>query len=150
VHAPETLPAANLLVKMQRERRHFAVVLDEFGGTAGIVTLEDLLEALVGEISDEDDGEVVVTPGGAAVLEVGGSEPLSLLVDRFGIVIPDAGATTIAGVLVEKLGRIPISGERFSFAGIEVDVLDATPTRISRMLIRQLTTQTIELDRESE
>jgi putative hemolysin len=147
-HAPESRPAADLLVDMQRERRHFAVVLDEFGGTAGIVTLENLLEALVGEISDEDEAEVVPEAAAPEWLEVDGAETGKKVAEHFGVVLPDTTATSFAGLLVERLGRIPRVGERFRVAGLDVDVLGATPARIERLVVRPRTPAAIPLDRE--
>lgn len=148
VHAPESRSAADLLVDMQRERRHFAVVLDEFGGTAGIVTLENLLEALVGEITDEDDAEVPPAPALAELLELDGTAPAEQVADHFGVTLPEVGATTFAGLLVERLGRIPQVGERFRVAGLDVDVVAATPSRVERLVVRPRTPAPVPLDRE--
>jgi CBS domain containing-hemolysin-like protein len=149
VHAPESRNAADLLVDMQRERRHFAVVLDEFGGTAGIVTLENLLEALVGEITDEDDA---LEPAPAALpelLEVDGADPATEVADHFGVTLPEAVATSFAGLLVERLGRIPRVGERFRIATLDIDVVAATPARVERMVVRRRTPAAVPLDPES-
>jgi putative hemolysin len=122
---------------MQRERRHFGVVLDEFGGTLGIVTLEDLLEELVGEIFDEHDEEVRVEPaGGPAIFETDGNIPPQAIEERFGVSLPSGRSTTVAGLLIEWAGRIPSAGERFSVRGLEFDVVQASPTRIERLIIR--------------
>jgi CBS domain containing-hemolysin-like protein len=146
-YAPESRPAADALLDMQRERRHFAVVLDEFGGTAGIVTLEDLLEALVGEISDEDDAEIVAPAVRAEMLEIDGSVGVSEVAEQFGVDLKAADATSFAGLLVERLGRIPLTGERFRLTGLDVDVVHATPTRVERLLLRRGTQPRIDLDR---
>lgn len=148
-HAPESRTAADLLVDMQRERRHFAVVLDEFGGTAGIVTMENLLEALVGEIADEDDAEAPAATGGPDVLEVDGAEAAHRVAERFGVTLPAVGATSFAGMLVERLGRIPVVGERFRIGHLDVDVVAATPVRVERLLVRPRTPAAVPLDRES-
>lgn len=147
-HAPESRSAADLLVDMQRERRHFAVVLDEFGGTAGIVTLENLLEALVGEISDEDDPEALPAAAAPEWLEVDGAEPGDKVAEHFAVTLPETTATSFAGLLVERLGRIPRIGERFRIAGLDVDVLAANPSRIERLIIRPRTPAAVPLDRE--
>jgi CBS domain containing-hemolysin-like protein len=144
--APESRPAADLLVDMQRERRHFAVVLDEFGGTAGIVTLENLLEALVGEISDEDDAEAVPEVGVPEWLEVDGTEAGESVAEFFGVAWPETAATSFAGLLVERLGRIPRVGERFRVAGLDVDITKASPARIEQMVVRPRTPAAVPLD----
>jgi CBS domain containing-hemolysin-like protein len=148
-HTPFTRSCGDLLLGMQRERRHLAVVLDEYGGTQGIVTLEDLLTALVGEIFDEDDG----VEGAAAVVvanevfETDGSASLDAIAARFGIALPDSTAATVAGLLAELAGRIPQAGERFALRGLEFDVVKATPARLERVLVRPGPISTVTLDR---
>jgi CBS domain containing-hemolysin-like protein len=135
--APASRTCGDLLVDMQRERRHLAIVLDEFGGTLGIVTLEDLLEELVGEIFDEhDEGVRSAGAGPAPMLETDGAAPASAIAESFGITLPPGAATTIGGLLAERAGRIPNAGERFTMLGLEFDVLQASPTRIERLLVR--------------
>ena len=136
--APAGRPCGDVLLDMQRERRHLAVVLDEFGGTLGIVTLEDLLQAMVGEIVDED----VPPPPAAAsdspdLLELEGSTPLVELEERFGVTFPPGQAHTVGGRLAELAGRFPKPGERFLIRGLELDVLVATATRVERLLVRR-------------
>jgi CBS domain containing-hemolysin-like protein len=134
---PASRNCGDLLLDMQRERRHLAVVLDEFGGTLGIATLEDLLEELVGEIFDEHDEEV--RPAQAAVsalFETDGNVSIQAIEERFGVSLPPGRSTTAGGLLVEWVGRIPNAGERFLVHGLEFDVLQASPTRIERLLIR--------------
>ncbi len=134
---PASRNCGDLLLDMQRERRHLAVVLDEFGGTLGIVTLEDLLEELVGEIFDEHDEEVRVQPAsGPAIFETDGNVPPQAIEERLGVSLPAGRSTTVAGLLIEWAGRIPSAGERFTVRGLEFDVVQASPTRIERMIIR--------------
>jgi putative hemolysin len=134
---PASRTCGDLLLDMQRERRHLAVVIDEFGGTLGIATLEDLLEELVGEIFDEHDEEVRdQVPGGPAILETDGNLSRTAIEERFGVTLPAGRSTTVAGLLAEWAGRIPNAGERFLVRGLEFDVVQASPTRIERLLIR--------------
>ena len=136
--APATRACGDLLLDMQRERRHLGIVIDEFGGTLGIVTLEDLLEELVGEIFDEhDDAEVELPAAPVSVLEVDGAASATAIAERFDVTLPVGAATSLGGLVAELAGRIPGSGERFVIAGLEVDVLHATPARIERMLVRR-------------
>jgi CBS domain containing-hemolysin-like protein len=138
---PASRTCGDLLLDMQRERRHLAVVLDEFGGTLGIATLEDLLEELVGEIFDEHDEEVrSEPPGGPTVFETDGNLPPEALEERFGVALPRGRSTTVAGLVVEWAGRIPNPGERFLVRGLEVDVIEASPTRIERLIVRSADT----------
>jgi CBS domain containing-hemolysin-like protein len=134
---PASRSCGDLLLDMQRERRHFAVVLDEFGGTLGIATLEDLLEELVGEIFDEHDEEVQpAAPATPMVFESDGNLSIEALEERFGVTLPSTRTTTVGGLLVELAGRIPNPGERFALGGLEFDVVQASLTRIERLLIR--------------
>jgi len=135
--APASRSCGDLLLDMQRERRHLAVLLDEFGGTLGIATLEDLLEELVGEIFDEhDEGVQAPAAGSATVFETDGTTPASAVSERFGVTLPSGQASTIGGLVAELAGRIPNAGERFTLLGLEFDVVQASPTRIERLLIR--------------
>jgi len=144
--APGGRPCGEVLLDMQRERRHLAVVLDEFGGTLGIVTLEDLLESLVGEIFDEFEGEAPSGgPPGPQVFETDGATSLSELSDRFETRFPGVRTSTAGGLLTELAGRIPQAGERFLVGDIEFEVLQSTPTRIERVLVRRGSLQPIVL-----
>ena len=135
--SPASRPCGDLLLDMQRERRHLAVVLDEFGGTLGIVTFEDLLEELVGEIFDEHDAGARSMPATPpSVLEADGTTPVAAIEARFGVTLPKVTTSTVAGVLTELAGRIPNSGERFVVRDLEFDVVQASPSRIERVLIR--------------
>ncbi|HXG44844.1 MAG TPA: hemolysin family protein [Gemmatimonadales bacterium] len=136
--APASRACGDLLLDMQRERRHLAVVVDEYGGTAGIVTLEDLLEELVGEIYDEFDEGVRPAPAAGPVLfEADGATPVSAIEERFEIDLPRAKTSTVGGLLAELAGRIPVAGERFLVHGLEFEILQASLTRIERVLIRR-------------
>ena len=151
--APASRSCVDLLLDMQRERRHLAVVLDEFGGTLGIATLEDLLEELVGEIFDEhDEQQGVAGPSGveAALFETDGSTPLSTLEERFGVSLAGARSKTIGGLLTELAGRIPRPGERFVIRDLEFDVLEATPARLQRVLIRPGPVRAVRLMKETQ
>jgi CBS domain containing-hemolysin-like protein len=136
-NAPASRTCGNLLLDMQRERRHLAVVLDEFGGTLGIVTLEDLLEELVGEIFDEFDVPAPQGGGGPILFEADGALPISAIEDRFEQSLPTARTSTAGGLLTELAGRIPGAGDRFLVRGLEFEVLQASPTRVERVLIRR-------------
>lgn len=143
--APEGRSCADLLVDMQRERRHMTVVIDEFGGTLGLVTLEDLLELMVGEIFDEDSPpppQQVAAPG---LLEADGATPIDEIEERLGVEFPPGHAVSLAGRLVEQVGRIPLAGERFLLGAVEVDVITATPLRVERVVVRRRPPVTITL-----
>jgi CBS domain containing-hemolysin-like protein len=137
-NAPASRTCGNLLLDMQRERRHLAVVLDEFGGTLGIVTFEDLLEQLVGEVFDEDEGTTAqAARSGPILFEADGALPIAAIEERFEQSLPSAETSTAGGLLAELAGRIPLAGERFLIRGLEFEVLQASPTRVERVLIRR-------------
>jgi magnesium and cobalt exporter, CNNM family len=143
---PGSRSCGDLLLDMQRERRHLAVVLDEFGGTLGIATLEDLLEELVGEIFDEHDEEVQAAPAATpTIFETDGNLSLEAIEERFSVTLPSSRSTTVGGLLVELAGRIPNAGERFTLGSLEFDVVQASPTRVERLLIRADPTPAITL-----
>jgi putative hemolysin len=135
---PATRHCADALLELRRDGRHLAVVLDEFGGTAGIVTMEDLLEDLVGEIFDElDDPRQSVPALGPGILVVDAAHPLAALAERFGVTLEEAPRTaTVGGYLAWRAGRIPQAGERVLSGGLEFDVLEATPTKLVRLVVR--------------
>jgi len=137
---PAARRCADALLDLRRERRHMAVVLDEFGGTAGVITMEDLLEELVGEIFDELDVPAPAVQGGAGVLVVDAGLGLAQLREHFGLPI-DAPpkVETAGGFLTWAAGRIPQQGDRISAAGLEFDVLEATPTRPLKLVVRLAT-----------
>jgi CBS domain containing-hemolysin-like protein len=133
---PASKRAGETLFELQRDRRQIAVVLDEYGGTAGLVTFEDLLEELVGEIFDEhDDGHALPADAGR-LLEVPGSTPVEDVAEAFDVRLPET-AETISGLLTRQAGHIPRVGERYLLAGLEFDVLAATPNRLERILVRR-------------
>jgi CBS domain containing-hemolysin-like protein len=133
---PMTRPCADLLFEMQRDRRQVAVVLDEFGGTAGIATLNDLLADLVEETFETPSGTHVETPRHPGVVEVAGTATASDIAQKFEVSFP-SGAETIGGLLSGAVGRIPVAGERFELSGLEFDVIEATPTRVERLTVRR-------------
>lgn len=142
-YAPASKHCSEMLFEMLRGQRHLAVVLDEFGGTAGIVTLEDVLEELVGDIRDEHDeplpeSEEESGPGDAAIIEA--STPLDEVLKRFGVeqgIGNHSRAQSLGGVLVRALGRIPTLGERFRLGELELTVVDAEPSRVLRLLVQR-------------
>ena len=131
---PEFKKLDELFREMRRRKQHMAIAVDEYGGTAGLVTIEDVLEALLGSIQDEYDEEA---PGYVRVGErtyiLDGSFRLEDLTERFGIVYPRAEVETIAGLLLLRFGRIPRKGEKLRGKQAEYEILDATPTAIKKV-----------------
>jgi CBS domain containing-hemolysin-like protein len=143
VFVPETKRVYELLREMQREKQHMRIVIDEYGGVSGLVTIEDLLEEIVGEIRDEheDDAEPLREPGG--VWLVPGNFPVAQLPDLFGdqAGLSDLGeayeATTLGGLVSEIEGRIPLPGEvvQLESAGLKMEVVASTDRRVERLRV---------------
>lgn len=136
-YVPGSKRAASLLTEMRAEGEHFAVVVDEYGGCVGIVTLEDMLEELVGDIEDERDTlEPDVIALSEGVWEVAGDVAVEIVRDRTGLDLPDGDYVTVAGWVLETLGRIPPVGEVVSAANGTMDITGADERRIQRLVVR--------------
>jgi CBS domain containing-hemolysin-like protein len=138
---PESQPASTVLKEMRAGRHHLAVVIDEFGGFAGVVTLEDLLEEIVGDIQDEhdlDDEAPILELGDGKIL-VDASLPVSDLNRRLGTQIPDDGDyVSVGGLLVDQLGHVPSVGSSHEAYGLRFLVREADERHISRVEIQPL------------
>lgn len=134
---PESKNASDLLNELRARRSQIAIVLDEYGGVAGLVTLEDLFESLVGPIDDEHDvptpEDIVVTLGGSRY-EVDAALPLEEINDRLGLRLPtDGDFQTLGGFAFNALGRLPVRGETFRSSGVEFTVLEVIDHAIRRV-----------------
>lgn len=140
---PETKRVNELLREMQREKQHMNIVIDEYGGVAGLVTIEDLIEEIVGSITDEhesdDDAESVTREPDGSWLIPGNLEVMKLteMVDADADLPEDSEATTVAGLVSEAAGRIPQPGEVIERDGIRFEILSSTDRRIERMRVRR-------------
>jgi putative hemolysin len=142
--APGSKRCSDLLFEMQRERHQVAVVLDEYGGTAGVVTLDDLLRELVSDIFGEQEPRAEQPAGGPELVEATGATPTEQIAARFRVELPE-DLETVGGLLARAAGRIPQTGERYALGGLEFDVVEATPTRLERVLVRRGPVPTIAL-----
>jgi CBS domain containing-hemolysin-like protein len=133
---PETKPVTDLLREFQRQRVQCAIVVDEYGGTAGLVTLEDLIEELVGEIHDEYDVEsdLVVDEGNGSYV-FSGTVDIDEVVERLKVPIEREGFETVGGFLLSRLGRVPTVGESFEIDGLKIVVVEAERRRIRKVRI---------------
>ncbi len=135
---PESKRVSELLKEMQRRQVQLAIVVDEYGGTAGLVTVEDLLEEIVGEIRDEYDveSETVVEEGDGTFV-FSGKVSVDEVKDRLGIEVEREGFETVGGYLLSHLGRMPYVGERFQVDGLDVEVLEVERRRIAKVRLRR-------------
>ena len=146
LYIPASMRTADLLLRMRAARIHMALVIDEFGGVDGLVTMEDLVEAVVGEIDDEHDEqsapEITARPGG--LYDVDARAPLDQLEDLLGVELvdededEDAAVETVGGLVAALAGRVPQRGEVIVHpaARLEFEVLDADPRRLRRLRVR--------------
>jgi len=144
---PESKRVAELLREMQQQKFHMAIVVDEYGGTAGVVTMEDLLEEIVGEITDEYDVEepqVEHLAGGA--LRVPGRTPIDDVNEALRVHLPDEEWDTAGGLMLSILGHVPEEGERVTFSGLEFCSEQMEGHRIISVLIRPLALEDAEDD----
>ena len=141
---PETKTLPDVLVEFKRRKRHLAVVVDEFGSTAGVVTVEDVLEQLVGEIEDEyDTAPEVLRPEATAMVLDGGTN-IRDLESQFQLRLPrDEGFETLAGFVLSRLQRIPRPGDKFDYEGRRYTVLDVQGHRIGNVKIEQVEKQPV-------
>ncbi|HEX9927689.1 MAG TPA: hemolysin family protein, partial [Pyrinomonadaceae bacterium] len=138
---PETKPVAELLKEMQMVRVQMAIIVDEYGGVAGLVTIEDILEELVGEIEDEDtdQGEIIEIIEGEdkSYFDCFGSVEIDKIERLFDIEFAeDDDFNTIAGFVISEIGYVPKEGEKFQFRGIDVEILRADEKRINLLRLR--------------
>jgi putative hemolysin len=134
---PESKPVHDLMRQMQQENAQMAIVIDEYGNTAGLATMEDLLEAIVGEIRDEHEPASDVTEDGQGGYIVSGNFDLDRIGDLFDSFHPeeDIESTTVGGLITEWLGRVPKAGESVERDGIRVDVLAGDELRVGQVRI---------------
>jgi len=142
LYVPPSMPAMNLLVRMQATRIHMALIVDEYGGTDGLVTIEDLVEQIVGDIEDEHDEEeadlIALDP--KLGLVASGRAPVKDLEARLGVKLlrpeEEADIDTLGGLVFAIVGRVPARGELIRHSsGVEFEVLDADPRRVKRLKI---------------
>jgi len=144
LYVPGSMRAADLLVRMQASRIHMAMVIDEYGGADGLVTLEDLIEAVVGEIDDEHDEAVAtwVVERSADVWDAAGRAPLEDLEAALGEALAPADLEedidTVAGLVSALAGRLPQRGEVIQHpGGFEFEIIDADPRRVKQVRVRR-------------
>lgn len=143
--APETKPVSSLISDFRDHHTHLALVVDEFGTITGLVTLEDVLEQIFGEMADEHDARRPPAPQATHELTVEGTTPIRDLAALYGLELPsEAGYETLAGFLLYRLGYIPKPNESLTFDGRKYTILDMERNRISRVKIEKIETPPVD------
>ena len=136
---PESKRVASLLREMQAEQYHIAIVVDEYGATAGLVTLEDLIEELVGEIVDEFDVEdPMIEPLAGGNVRVNARLPMDELNEVLGVCLPEGDWDTVGGLVFDRLGHVPVEGEAVEVDGFRLRAEKVQGRRIGRVRIERL------------
>ncbi len=134
---PESKPLSDLLAEFKARKIQLAVVVDEYGGTSGLVSMEDILEMIVGDIADEydteEDTEMLRVEDGHVVAS--GRLGISDLADHFDTEVPEGSFTTVGGWIFDRIGRVPEVGEEFEFDGFQVRVETADPRHIKTVTV---------------
>ncbi|HLG14868.1 MAG TPA: hemolysin family protein [Blastocatellia bacterium] len=135
---PESKPINELLEEMQKAKVQMAMVIDEYGGVAGLVTVEDIIEEILGEIEDEDraarDEQVVKADDGSYIVD--GSAEIRTIELLYGRELEADDFTTLAGLIINELGHVPAVGEKLEFKGLQFEVVDADSRRVNRVRLR--------------
>jgi CBS domain containing-hemolysin-like protein len=135
VFVPQTKPVGSLLKELQKSNVHMAIVIDEYGGVAGVATMEDLVEEIVGEIRDEHEAKADIVRESDTSYVVPGNMDVDRLVELFGVRPEGRESSSVGGLVSELVGRIPERGEVVEENGLRFEVLDSTRRRVERMRI---------------
>ncbi len=146
---PETKRVVDMLREFQQGRVQLAIVVDEYGGTAGLVTVEDVVEELVGEIHDEYDSDVEpVVKEDDDTYVFSAKVGIDELSERLGVEIEEGAFETVGGFVLSRVGRVPAVGEQFEFEGLDVEILEAEGRRIHKVRLRRRPQPVEEADEE--
>lgn len=150
-YVPESKPVDDLLREMQRDQTHFAIVVDEYGGTAGLVTIEDIIEEIVGEIADEHDREAPsVEELDDGSLRVPAAMDIDDLAELFDVTIDEEDVDTVGGLLTKAIGRVPIVGSEGRVAGLSLvaERMAGRRHRVATVIVRRLAEDDAELEQQ--
>lgn len=138
-YIPETKNTHLLLHELKQRKYHLAVVIDEYGGTSGLVTLEDLIEEIVGEIHDEhdtQDGDIAELPDGYILVD--GRTDIEKIEDHFGVTFPEGKYETLGGMILHAIGKIPVTGETIKIEQFEMIIESADERSIKKVKMKRL------------
>ena len=133
---PETKRINDLLNELRAKKSHLAVIVDEYGGTAGIVTIEDIIEEIIGEIRDEHDvEEELFLPQEDGSVLINARANLDDFEEHFGVQLPREGYDTLGGFIIHLMGKVPRKGEEITYEGLRMRIQGGDPKRITRVLV---------------
>ncbi len=150
-YVPESKPIDDLLREMQRDQTHFAIVVDEYGGTAGLITIEDIIEEIVGEIADEHDREAPsVEELDDGALRVPAAMDIDDLAELFDVNIDEEDVDTVGGLLTKVIGRVPIVGSEGRVAGLSLvaERMAGRRHRVATVIVRRLADEELEAEQK--
>jgi CBS domain containing-hemolysin-like protein len=135
---PESMPVPDLLREFQKVKMKMAIVVDEHGGVSGLVTMEDVVEEIVGEIQDEyDTEEAQITENGPLDFTVSGAAEVEELEELFDVELAEDDFITVGGLITHDLGRLPFKGETVTVKGLLLEVLDVDQKKVKKLRIRK-------------
>jgi CBS domain containing-hemolysin-like protein len=135
---PESMPVPDLLKEFQKDKLNLAVVVDEHGGVSGLVTMEDVVEEIVGEIQDEyDTEEAQITENGPLDFTVSGATEVEELEELFDVELAEDDFITVGGLITHSLGRLARKGETLTVKGLSAEILDVDQKKIKKLRIRK-------------
>lgn len=136
---PETRPIEELLKEFKIKKSHMAVVIDEYGGTAGLITIEDILEEIVGEIQDEHDiPEKTLEKVGVNTISVDAKTDVEEIEQHFNVEIPEGKYQSVGGFIINLMGRLPTTGEEISFGPLRMEIESANERKINKVKITKV------------
>lgn len=139
---PETVRIKDLLNELRNKKSHLAVIVDEYGGTSGIVTIEDIIEEIIGEIQDEYDAEEdFFIPQEDGTVLVNAWANLDDFEEYFKVQLPRGGYDTLGGFIIHLLGKVPPKGEQITFGGLAMEICVGDQKRITRVLVTPLASE---------
>lgn len=139
---PDSKKISEVLHDMQRKRTHMAIVLDEFGGTAGLITLEDILEEIVGEIQDEydeEDNDIITRSDGSLIVD--GAIDADIICKKFNVDCPEGEFQSVAGMIIHAIGHIPALDESVELSGMKMTVIEKEGHRVRRVKVEKIESQ---------
>lgn len=135
---PETNRIKDLLADLRNRKSHLAVIVDEYGGVSGIVTIEDIVEEIIGDISDEHDvEEVLFLPQEDGSVVVHAMASVDEFEEYFDVTVPRAGYDTLGGFIIHVMGKVPARGEETTYEGLRIQVAGCDPKRITKVIVRR-------------